>query len=107
MGDNQALAILYDAQITPILDIMDSDDGDYIRCKFTKFGNACLRQKCFTELQKKVWAWPSYEFFVKKRSNRQAVISAQQADKPYDVYYCASSQRTRMRARPKPSSEAR
>lgn len=47
-----------------------SPDPEYIWARLSDAGNAALWGLCFTELQRQVWGWPSYDFLVKvKRRN--------------------------------------
>lgn len=47
-----------------------SPDPAYIWCRLSNRGNAALWTLCFTNVQREVWRWPSYDFLVKvKREN--------------------------------------
>lgn len=47
-----------------------SADPQYVWCRLTVQGNAALWTLCFTNVQREVWRWPSYDFLVKvKREN--------------------------------------
>lgn len=51
----------------------------YLRCRLTRAGNQALRELCHTAIQREVWSWPTYEFYVKATgSPLKPVIRAEQ-----------------------------
>jgi hypothetical protein len=51
----------------------------YLRCRLTRAGNQALRELCHTAIQREVWSWPTYEFYVKATGTPlKPVIRAEQ-----------------------------
>lgn len=52
--------------------------AQYFVARLTDHGNRALGELCFTETQREVWSWPSYEFLVKRRPNGSPGITVAQ-----------------------------
>ncbi|KAJ5738983.1 hypothetical protein N7533_006419 [Penicillium manginii] len=60
----------------------DSQGRIYVRVRLSHLANEALRLSCHTAVQREVWSFPTYEFWIRVINNK-IVISANQASRPW------------------------
>lgn len=71
VGSTEILQVVRDATTD------DEEPKTFVCCRLTAYGNEILERYCHTTIQRRVWSFPTYEFWV-RTINRIPAISVSQ-----------------------------